>query len=257
MVRDYFGSDARLRGTVPEPTIALCQQSLQLTGARLGPVNSVDDAEGIRIGADALEKLATALHRKGIEKVYVAMHIYKQGYEPQVGNERFALKALLQRGHDFVFEGPDVWSMTIAEHPRAFAEDGLHPNARGMKLMAEGWYRTVAGGDARQDIIDRMHDRDYDVEQMMEDYLASRRVTPAPDRDTATEAEKDEPAEPEMTEQERAEEIQNLTGDIIAASNGGERKKALAFALEATARSSCTLMCAPRRRLKQGVGWGD
>ncbi len=30
------------------------------------------------------------LHEAGCERVYIAMHIYKEGYEPEVGNERFA-----------------------------------------------------------------------------------------------------------------------------------------------------------------------
>lgn len=175
MVKDFFGPDARLRGDAPEPTVALCQQSLQATRTRKGPVKTVDDLDGIRIGADALESLATHLNDEGVEKVYIAMHIYKEGYEPEVGNERFALKALLGRGHDFIFEGPDLWSLTIGRHPGAFTEDRLHPNEDGMKIMAEGWYRTIAGSDAREDVIEAMHDRDYDVEKMMREYRRWRR----------------------------------------------------------------------------------
>ncbi|MCH8054348.1 MAG: hypothetical protein IH895_09820, partial [Planctomycetes bacterium] len=178
MLRDYFGPNARLRVGAPAPTVALCQQSLQLTRSRLGPVASIDDVEGIRIGADALETLATRLHDQGVERVFMATHIYKQGYEPQVGNERFALKELLSRGHDFISEGPDVWSLTVGEYPDAFTEDGIHPNERGMKIMAEAWYRALAGADARQGTIDRMQRRNYDVGQMARDYLASRRDDP-------------------------------------------------------------------------------
>jgi len=176
MLRDYFGPDARLRGTAPEPTVALCQTSLQFTRTLKGPIASITDEEGIRIGADAMEKLAERLHHLGIAKVFFGMHIYKHGYEPKVGNERFALKALLRRGHDYIFEGPDVWSLTIAEHPQAYSEDGLHPNERGMKIMAEAWYRTIAGADAKQDVIDQMHAHDYDIRKMMRAYIASRRV---------------------------------------------------------------------------------
>ncbi|MFQ5744500.1 MAG: hypothetical protein ACE5HV_13055 [Acidobacteriota bacterium] len=177
MLRDFFGPNARLRGDVPEPTVAICQQSLQRTptpATRLGPVHSVDDKEGIRTGADALERLAMQLHDDGIERVYLGMHIYKEGYEPEVGNERFALEALLARGHDFIFEGPDVWSPMLREHPAAFTEDRLHPNERGMKIMAEAWYRMLAGADARQEIIDALHARSYDVEAMIQDYRTWR-----------------------------------------------------------------------------------
>ena len=177
MLKDFFGNDARLRGDLPAATVAMAQQSLQRTptpDTRLGPVTSIDDRAGIEIGADALEKLANQLRDDGIERVYYGMHIYKPGYEPEVGNERFALEALLARGHDFIFAGPDVWSATIREHPAAFTEDGLHPNERGGKIMAEGWYRALAGDEARQDVIDAMHARSYDIDALMQEYFAWR-----------------------------------------------------------------------------------
>lgn len=175
MLTDFFGRNARLRGKAPPPTVALCQQSLQFTRTRKGPIGAIDDLKGIEIGADALETLATNLHEHDIKKVYIAMHIYKEGYEPEVGNERFALKALLNREHDFVFEGPDLWSLTINKHPGAFAQDGVHPNEDGMKIMAEAWYRAIAGSDAREDVIEAMHDRDYDINAMSREYRRWRR----------------------------------------------------------------------------------
>jgi hypothetical protein len=177
MQADFFGPDARLRAGAPPPTVAILQQSLQRTPTpetRLGPVSSMEDAEGIRIGADALERLMTQLQNDGIDRMYIATHIYKEGFEPEVGNERFALADLLDRGHASVFAGPDVWSLTIAEHPGAFTEDRLHPNEVGSRIMAEAWYRSLAGEAADQDIIDALHARSYDVDQMMNDYLAWR-----------------------------------------------------------------------------------
>ena len=177
MLADFFGPDARLRGDLPAPTVAIIQQSLQRTPTpetRLGPVHDIDDPEGLRIGADALEKLSTQLRDDGIERSYFGMHIYKEGYEPEIGNERFALAALMERGHDFIFAGPDVWSPTFREHPEAFTEDRLHPNERGMRIMADEWYRALAGADARQEVIDAMYAREYDVEAMMREYFAWR-----------------------------------------------------------------------------------
>ena len=179
MEHDFFGPDARLRGAAPEPSVAILQQSLQRTptpATRLGPVTSAMDDEGIEVGADALERLVTQLRNDGVERVYIGMHIYKEGFEPEVGNERFALDRLLDRGHESVLAGPDVWSLTIAEHPDAFTDDRLHPNERGSKIMAEAWYRSLAGDDARQHVIDAMHERTYDVDKMMGDYLAWRRA---------------------------------------------------------------------------------
>jgi len=179
MEQDFFGTDARLRGEAPEPSVAIVQQSLQRTptpATRLGPVTSAMDDEGIEVGADALERLVMQLGSNGVERVYIGMHIYKEGFEPEVGNERFALSRLLDRGHESVLAGPDVWSLTIAEHPEAFTDDRLHPNERGSKIMAEAWYRSLAGDDARQHIIDALHERAYDVDTMMDDYLAWRRA---------------------------------------------------------------------------------
>ncbi len=178
MLEDFFGPDARLRGAAPAPTVAMLQQSLQRTPTpetRLGPVHTVDDKHGVKIGADALEKLAMQLRADGIGDIYIAMHIYKEGYEPEVGNERFALDALLRRGHDFIFEGPDVWSLSIREHPEAFTEDRLHPNERGGKIMAAAWYRALAGDQAREEIIGAMNARSYDIDAMMNEYLEWRR----------------------------------------------------------------------------------
>jgi hypothetical protein len=171
---DFFGG-MRLLGSAPRPTVALCQQSLQFTRTQRGPIARADDDEGIEIGADALEKLAHSLRALGIDTVVYAMHIYKHPIEPEVGNERLALARLLGRGHDFILAGPDVWERTRDEYPDCFAEDGLHPNERGMKLMAEAWYRSLTGDAAREDIVERMYAKDYDVERMMDGYLAWRR----------------------------------------------------------------------------------
>lgn len=177
MVRDFFGPDPRLRGDAPVPTVAILQHSLQRTptpDTRLGPVTAADDEEGIRIGADALEQLVGQLREDGIEDTFIATHIYKEGFEPEVGNERFALAALLQRGHPDIHEGPDVWSPTIAQHPAAYAEDRLHPDELGAEIMAEEWYRALAGAEAREEVVEAMYERDWDVEAMRDDYLAWR-----------------------------------------------------------------------------------
>ena len=177
MVTDFFGGAARLRGDAPPPTVAIVQQSLQRTPTpetRLGPVTSVDDARGIRIGADALQTLVDQLRADGVEQAFIGMHIYKEGFEPEVGNERFALESLLARGQNFIHRGPDVWSLTIREHPAAFTDDRLHPNERGAKIMAEAWYRAIAGNEAQEAVIEAMHGRDYDVDAMMDDYLTWR-----------------------------------------------------------------------------------
>jgi hypothetical protein len=44
-----------------------------------------------------------------------------------------------------------------------------------MRIMAEEWYRALAGPEARQEIIDAMHAREYDVDSIMREYFDWRR----------------------------------------------------------------------------------
>lgn len=178
MLRDFWGDQAKLRGDAPQPMVAICQQSLQLTaGFQRGPVTTKYDMVGAERGADDMQKMALRLKGHGLEQVHIAMHIYKQPVEPEVGNERIALRRLLKRGLDFIYEGPDLWQASYDEYPEAFTEDKLHPNERGNKLMAIGWYRSLAGDAARQDIIERIEAKSYDITKMMRAYLAWRRST--------------------------------------------------------------------------------
>jgi hypothetical protein len=175
MIGDFIGPDARLRGDAPEPTVAICQQSLQFTRSLRGPVTTGFDMVGAELGADEMEKMARQLHELGIEQVQIAMHIYKQPVEPEVGNERIALARLLTRGIDYISAGPDLWQITRDRFPECFTADELHPNELGSKLMAAAWYRSIAGPDTREDIVARAMERDYDDEALMRDYLAWRR----------------------------------------------------------------------------------
>ena len=176
MHRDFTGPNPRLLGDAPRPNVAICQQSLQLTRDDRGPVKSDSDMVGAEMGADAMQELAAMLHNDhGIERVIIATHIYKEPVEPEVGNERIALDRLISRGIPYIEAGPDVWQPTHDTFPESFEDDRLHPNEMGMKVMAEHWYRHLAGPDAREDVIARMWDRDYDVDTMMRDYLAWRR----------------------------------------------------------------------------------
>ena len=168
--RDFLAKRPKLRGKAPRPRIALAQQSLQFTRTLRGPIAEKDDAAGIKIGADAMEKLARRLKEMGIERTYWAMHIYKKPIEPEVGNERLALAALLKRRLPFVAGGPDVWEPTRKLHEKCFAKDGVHPNALGMKIMAERWYSFMAGADAKQGIVKKHNARKYDVRAMMAEY---------------------------------------------------------------------------------------
>ncbi len=126
------------------PVIALAQQSLQgaygefSTGIR-GP----SDQERIQRGADVIETYARVMREDGADHVVVATHIYKEGREPEIGNEQLALEALMERDPASLSAGPDVWEPTRNHHPEAFAEDRVHPNRIGAEIMAHYWFKQL------------------------------------------------------------------------------------------------------------------
>lgn len=100
-----------------------------------------------RPGAEALWKYVRLLKADGANLIFVAMHIYKRPMEPQIGNERLALAALLRRGILGVKAGPDVWEPTKRLYPKAFAADRVHPNGMGAEVMAQHWFACLLAHD--------------------------------------------------------------------------------------------------------------
>lgn len=149
MLRDWFlplesrpeMPGNRRFGNIPRPTIALLQQSLQRTSPIIrGP----DDRENIEKGADAMQSLVEALHRDGVELVFITTHIYKYTHEPQVEHEKYALDALLKRKLPYVWPGPDVWRPTKEGWPEVFTQpDQVHLNKKGDALDARLWYEHL------------------------------------------------------------------------------------------------------------------
>jgi len=130
------------------PVIVLAQQSLQWAlGDRRAGIRNAQDTERIRRGADALEKYARLMTKDGADLVVIAMHIYKKPMEPEIGNERLALAALMKRKVPGVVAGPDVWTPTSKLWPQAFARDKVHPNQMGAEVMAQCWFETLLAYD--------------------------------------------------------------------------------------------------------------
>ena len=130
------------------PVVVLCQQSLQRTyGPSAEGIRGPFDAERIHFGADAMEKYVKLLKKDGAGLIFYAYHIYKHPMEPAIGNERYALEALLKRGIPGVLAGPDVWAATKKSYPEAFTEDRLHPNDLGSEIMAQLWFETLLKHD--------------------------------------------------------------------------------------------------------------
>ncbi|RMH16400.1 MAG: hypothetical protein D6696_18240 [Acidobacteria bacterium] len=149
MLRDYFlplPNRPELEGrrrypNVPRPTIALLQQSLQLTTPIIqGP----DDEANVRAGADAMQKLCERLHADGVELIFITTHIYKYTHEPQVEHEKYALAELLRRDLPYVWPGPEVWRATKARWPEIFTQpDQVHLNKLGDGVDARLWYEHL------------------------------------------------------------------------------------------------------------------
>ncbi len=180
MAEDFFGPRARLRERAPAPTIALCQVSLAGIGDERGPVKSEHDMLGAELGAGALEKLALELRELGIQRVVFATPLYEEGAEPENGLVRVALARLLDRGHPFVVVGPDLWDSSRRYFPDGYDGSRVRPNEFGMKLLAEEWYRWLAGPEAREDVVQALYAKDYEVERLERAYLAGRARDPRP-----------------------------------------------------------------------------
>ena len=137
-----------LAPTDERPRIVLAQQSLQWAfGNRSDGIRNGDDSLRIRQGADVLQKYAEGLLKDGARQVFIAMHIYKHPMEPEIGNERMALSELMKRAMERVHAGPDVWEPTKELYPKAFAQDGVHPNSIGSEVMAQKWFETLLKHD--------------------------------------------------------------------------------------------------------------
>ncbi len=129
----------------------MAQQSLQwVYGERSVGIQNEEDRKRIRRGADAIEQYGKLILDDGATEVIMAMHIYKQGMEPKIGNERLALAELMKRKPARVHAGPDVWTPTKTQYPLAFDRDKRHPNYIGAEIMAHYWFAALLKHDGLQ-----------------------------------------------------------------------------------------------------------
>lgn len=147
----------------PRKRTALCMVSLRGLGDEHGPVKSENDMVGAEMGANALERLALELRQRGIERVVFATPIHVADGGPELALERVAIERLLARGHAFVAAGPDLFRATRRYFPDAYEEGGTRLNEFGLKLVAEEWYRWLAGTTARESAVEALYAQDFDV----------------------------------------------------------------------------------------------
>jgi len=158
-----IAAEARASVGAPLPKFVLCQVSLRGVGDSRGPVKSEHDMVGAEMGADALERLARELRQLGVERIVFATPPHETGADPELGLERVAIERLLARGHEFIAAGPDLNAATRRYFPDAYDEDRVQLNEFGLKLVAEEWYRYLAGPEAREDVVEALYAQPYDV----------------------------------------------------------------------------------------------
>ena len=140
-----------LEGETQSPVILLAQQSLQwvFSDDRFEGINGPNDAVRIEQGADAIELYANLAKEDGADLVFMAMHIYKTGFEPQIENEKYGLEAAVARNIDLFYEGPDVWTPTSQNFPVGFAKDLIHPDPVGDEVIAHFWFARLLEFDGK------------------------------------------------------------------------------------------------------------
>lgn len=153
------------------PSTALCLVSLGGIGDERGPVKSEHDMVGAEMGANALERLALELHQSGIERVVFATPVYSESGGAELSLEHVAIERVLARGHSFIEAGPDLFRASKRYYPDAYLEGGEEPNEFGQKLLAEEWYRWLAGPEAREEVVQELYATDFDVEGLRAAFL--------------------------------------------------------------------------------------
>lgn len=174
LVDDFLSANARRLAGAPAPKTALCLVSLRGLCDEGGPVKSESDMLGAEMGANALERLALELTQAGVERVVFATPLYAEGSGPELGLEHLAIERLLARGHSFVHAGPDIFRASRRYYPDAYEEDGVRPNEFGLKLIAEEWYRWLAGPEAEEPAVEALYSKDFDTDAIEAAFADSR-----------------------------------------------------------------------------------
>jgi len=174
--RDFLALRAGLRAGAPVPRTALCLVPLSGVGDERGPVKSEHDMVGAEMGANALERLALELSEAGIERVVFATPVFTADGGTELALEHVAIERLLARGHAFVEAGPDVFRATQRYYPDAYREGGDVPNEFGEKLLAEEWYRWLAGPEAREEVVQTLYATAFDLDGLRDAFVRSRRL---------------------------------------------------------------------------------
>lgn len=149
---NYVNPGNRLEQGVPAASIMLAQQSLQWAFGncqdRFISIESASDTQKIQQGVNAIQEYMNAFFDGGIAEVYMATHIFKEGYPTNLCGERYALEEALGSLDNF-YPGPELCEITGSLFPEGYHSDRVHPDNEVANAMALYWYLVIAGEAAK------------------------------------------------------------------------------------------------------------
>jgi len=161
-IERYINPGTQIPAGVPIPAIMLAQQSLQWGFGdcvdRFTNIESPSDTGRINMGINAIQLYANAFLNAGINKVYMATHIYKKGnYTLNLYGERWALAKAISENQN-LYAGPELFNITKRLFPEGFAADEVHPDIEVATMMAVYWYLALAGENANMAMAQQFAD---------------------------------------------------------------------------------------------------
>ena len=71
-----------------------------------------------------------------------------------------------------------MWKATREYWPDGYDAAGANLNEFGIKVVAEAWYRALAGSEADEEVIQELYAKDYDVAALAREARARERANP-------------------------------------------------------------------------------
>ena len=155
-ITSYIDPATQIPQGIPVPSIMLAQQSLQWAFGdcddRYTTIENPADTALINLGVSAIQNYVNSFLDAGMEKVYMATHIYKTGnYTLNLYGERWGLAKAIEETTNLL-PGPELFTVTRQLFPEGFAPDMIHPGPEVATIMAVYWYLAMAGENADLDI---------------------------------------------------------------------------------------------------------
>lgn len=155
-IAKYVAPGSSIEAGVPKASVMLAQQSVQWAFGNCSnkseEITGPDDEQRIAAGASAIVRYAQPFLDAGVDKVYLATHIYKTSLPLHLQGEYYAMERALDL-LDGLCPGPELYEVTKSLWPAGFDADQVHPGPAVANAMALYWYIVLAGGEARVDVM--------------------------------------------------------------------------------------------------------